>query len=193
MFPKFRRRSTRLKDYDYAQEGAYFVTICAQGRAHIFGEVVNGEMLVSPIGEVVQTCWDAIPVHFPHVELDAFVVMPNHLHGILVIAEYPTRDVGAQYIAPLQTAPQSMLHPQTTAAKGGVTPNNVARGSLGSIIRSFKAAVTRLVASQVETSIWQRNYHDHIIRNIAQLDHIRAYIAANPARWHLDSLYDASG
>ncbi len=189
VYPKYHRRSIRLRDYDYTQEGAYFVTICTQERAHVFGEVVNGEMLASPIGEVVQTCGDQIPEHFPNVELDAFVVMPNHLHGIIVIAEPLTRDVGAQYIAPLQTAPPSMLHHQTSAAIGGATPNNVAQGSLGSIVRSFKAAVTRIVGAQVETPIWQRNYYDHIIRNTAQLDHIRSYIASNPARWQADSLY----
>lgn len=194
VFPRFHRQSIRLKDYDYRQSGAYFVTICAHERLHLFGRVIDGEMVLSEIGKVVQACWDAIPDHFPHVDLDAFVVMPNHLHGILVISEPLTGDVGAQYIAPqyiapLPKPPQSMVHPQTDATKRGVTPNNVTQGSLGSMIRSFKAGVTRTVRWKVEGQIWQRNYHDHIIRNPLELARIREYVALNPARWTEDSLF----
>ena len=82
---KHHRRSIRLKGYDYSQAGAYFVTICTKDRGCLFGEIIDGEMVLNPFGEVVQACWDDLPRHYPHVELDAFVIMPNHLHGIIII------------------------------------------------------------------------------------------------------------
>ena len=82
-----RRRRLRLPEYDYAQAGAYFVTICTRGQACLFGKVNDGEMLLNVAGETVARCWDEIPRHFPHVELDAFVIMPNHVHGVLSFGE----------------------------------------------------------------------------------------------------------
>ncbi|GAB4520907.1 MAG: transposase [Anaerolineae bacterium] len=234
------RRSIRLQGYDYTQNGAYFVTICTHQRAHLFGQVVEGVMVLSDVGQVVQTCWDDIPGHFPMVELDAFVVMPNHLHGIIVITDplssnasvgaqsiapvqppiapsqppdapvpppiapiqppivspRPTdASVGAQYIAPVQPpdAPSQLpIAPSHPPVKRGATPNNVAPHSLGAIVRTFKAAVTRHIhrlPTPPDHPIWQRNYHDHIIRHEADLQRIREYIVHNPARWHEDSLF----
>lgn len=168
------RRSIRLKDYDYTQNGAYFVTICTHEKRCIFGQVVDGVMSLNEWGRVVQSCWDEIPVHYPMVELDAFVVMPNHVHGVVVI----TVSVGAQYIAPLP--------------KHGATANNVTPNSLGSIVRTFKAAVTRIINRLPDAPhhpIWQRNYYEHIIRSEDSLNTIRAYITSNPAKWAEDSLY----
>lgn len=211
-----RRRSIRLKDYDYAQNGAYFVTLCAHERRHLFGEVVNGDVALNEWGRIVQSCWDEIPAHYPMVELDAFVVMPNHVHGVIVIANDDVRahrgdgdvgaqhghdvrarrgdddvrahrsddDVRAQYIAPQHT-------PQP-APKRGVTPNNVTPNSLGSIVRTFKAAASRRInrlPNPPDHPIWQRNYHEHIIRHTKSLDQIRAYVAGNPAKWAEDSLF----
>ncbi len=96
------RRSIRLPEFDYASDGAYFVTICTQERACLFGEIVNGEMGLNEAGRMVQDCWLAIPIHFSHVSLGPFVVMPNHLHGIIVITRDPANGgVGAQHAAPL--------------------------------------------------------------------------------------------
>jgi REP element-mobilizing transposase RayT len=150
------RYSIRLRGYDYAQAGAYFVTLCVQGRAALFGRVVDGAVELTEIGRIVAEEWEHTPALRPNVVLDTFVVMPDHLHRIVVIVR---RDDGAA--RPEAARPRSPAH------------------SLGAIVRGFKAAVVR----RAGTPIWQRNYYEHIIRNDADLDRIRHYIATNPARW----------
>ncbi len=172
------RRSIRLPEFDYASDGAYFVTICTQKRACLFGEIVNGEMGLNEAGRVVQDCWLAIPTHFSHVSLGPFVVMPNHLHGIIVINKHLIKQgVGAQHAAPLLASAQSDSRP------------HVVPGSLGAIVRSFKAAATRCINTLCGTPgepVWQRNYYEHVVRDDADLDRIWRYIEANPARWDED-------
>lgn len=203
------RRSIRLKGYDYRQTGAYFVTICAYGRACLFGKIIDGVVHLSPLGCLVRDEWEQTAVLRDNVELDAFVIMPNHFHGILVITglDAPAANarppvgakftsVRAQCIAPVQTdggASEHTAKPPPTSTRG-VTPTKVLAGSLGAIVRSFKAAVTRQanrLPGVSSTTIWQRNYHEHIIRNEADLDRIRNYIEGNPSRWNEDSLYSA--
>ena len=184
---KHRRRSIRLPGYDYSQPGAYFVTICTLNRACLFGDIVNGVMRLNPMGCMVQECWMAIPQHFPHVVLDAFVVMPNHVHGILVIVEKTNagaahsagamRSVGATHASPLQN--------DNTPTR----PRGPKRQSIASIVGSFKSAVTKCINEYRGTPgapVWQRNYYEHIIRTEESLNHIREYILQNPLRWHLD-------
>jgi len=122
---KHHRRSIRLQGYDYTQPGAYFVTICTQTRACLFGAVADGEMQLSNPGQIAKAAWDELPARFPSVRLDAFIVMPNHVHGIIM--------VGAQFIAPSDgfgaTNPGVMNHAPT----------------LGNIVRAYKAASTRLI------------------------------------------------
>jgi len=101
------RRSIRLKNYDYSQAGAYFVTICTHGHIHLFGEVVDGEMRLNPFGEIVQAVWFDLPQHYGHVQLDAFVVMPNHVHGIIVLTADPVVGAG------LNPAPTYLTGPFT--------------------------------------------------------------------------------
>ncbi|MCR4439469.1 MAG: transposase [bacterium] len=170
------RRSIRLKGYDYTQPGAYFIPICAHERASLFGAVVGGEMVLNEYGRIVQTCWDAIPNHFPHAELDAFVVMQNHVHGMLWIVETDgaRNRVRATHAWPLPR---------------NARPSGPASGALGAIVGSFKSAVTRRINALRGTPgppVWQRNYHQHILRNEGALNTIRRYIAENPLRWHLD-------
>ena len=151
------RQSTRLRGHDYSGPGAYFITICAL--SHLFGRVRTGEVFLSPFGEIAHECWAEIPDHFPHVRLDAFVVMPDHLHGILILADRALR----------------------TRAIGKISP-----GSLGAVVRSFKSAVTARINSLGDVrreGIWQRNYFDQIIRGRADLDRVRWYVADNPSRW----------
>jgi len=160
------RRSIRLRGYDYSQAGAYFVTICTNNRECLFGEVVDGEMRWNDAGRMVNKCWYEIPAHFPHVELDAFVVMPNHVHGIIV--------VGAPFMAP---------HDSGAMNQGAMNR----APTLGGMVRSFKAVATRrLRQAGCSAFAWQRNYYEHIIRNEESLDRIRRYIADNPARWSFD-------
>lgn len=164
------RRSIRLSGYDYAQAGAYFVTVCAHQRQCLFGDVVNKKMVLNEAGKIVRACWDEIPAHFPHAELDAFVVMPNHIHGIIVIVDHGSRDTACRV--------------PTMESFGKPVP-----GSLPTIVRSFKSAVTRHINQSRDTPgqpVWQRNYYEHIVRNEHALNRIRNYIETNPARWAHD-------
>ena len=163
-------RSIRLKGYDYAQAGAYFVTICTHGQRRLLGEIVDGKMMVSAYGEIAKACLEEIPNHFAHAEIDAFVVMPNHLHGIIVITH--GTHVEAQHAAPLH---------------GSV--NTPRPGSLSAIVRSFKSASTRRINELRRMPgglVWQRNYYENVIRKDHDLERIREYIATNPLRWALD-------
>ena len=162
------RRSIRLKGYDYAQAGAYFVTICVQDRECLFGQVVEGEMRLNDAGLVVQAVWDELPDHYPGVNADTFVVMPNHVHGIVIL-------VGAGPRAcPNSGQPQ------------GVAPTL----SLPDVVHRFKTLTTKRYVSvkicgwsPFHGKLWQRNYYEHIIRDESSLHCIREYIATNPARW----------
>ena len=179
------RQSVRLRDFDYAGGGGYFVTLCAWQRECLFGDVRDGGMGLNEFGRVVEECWAAVPAHFPHVLLDVFVVMPNHVHGILLF-DHRHSVVGVQHAAPLQRAADKMLGPME---KRGITPNNVIPGSLGAVVRSFKSAVTKRINTMRDNSgcpVWQRNYHEHVIRDERDLHAIRQYIADNPAKWALD-------
>ena len=168
---KHHRRSIRLKGYDYTQPGAYYVTLCTKARQCLFGDVIKGEMRLNSLGHIAFTCWQAIPHHFPHVELDAFVVMPNHLHGILLISDTVVR---ARHCR----AP-------TTEKFGKPVP-----GSIPTVIRTYKAAVTKrinLICNTKGTSlIWQRDFYEHINRDEESLHNIRQYIVENPRCWTED-------
>ena len=176
------RHSIRLPGYDYTSAGWYFVTFCVQNRECAFGEMRSGGVIPSEAGRFVQDCWQAIPVHFPYVDLDAWVLMPNHLHGILAIRpDTRPRDNDGDLIG---TA-------EINAAGGAPTERwrKVAPGSLSAIVRSFKSASTREVNKARGTAgatLWQRNYFEHVIRDDRDLERIRVYIQENPARWELD-------
>jgi len=172
--PRHHRRSIRLQGYDYTQARAYFVTMCARHRECLFGEVMDGKMLLNTAGNIVDECWRAIPVHFKHTALDTFVVMPNHIHGIIVIANVV---VGARHAVPLQPS-------DNTERFGQPIP-----GSLPTIVRSFKSAATRRINEMRDSpgaTLWQRNYYEHVIRNQGALDAIRGYIRDNPGMWMHD-------
>ncbi len=159
------RRSIRLPGYDYSQPGAYFVTIVTQAREALFGEVVEGQMLLSTYGEIVQGEWLRTSQIRREIEQDEFIVMPNHLHGIVVIRE--GEPVGAHGHAPLHRAPRS----------------------LGTLVGGFKSAVTRRINEIRHTPrvlVWQRNYYEHVIRGERDLAAVRQYIADNPAKWARD-------
>jgi putative transposase len=181
---KHHRRSIRLKEYDYAQAGAYFITICVQGRECVLGEVVNGEMRLTDWGRVVQYEWEQLPQRFPNVQCDAFVVMPNHAHGIVVITDDGRGTAGR--------APTASRAPTTSRAPTAEQFGKPVPGSLPTIVRSFKSAVTKRINDTRDTPgavFWQRNYWEHVIRNDADLARIREYIQNNPARWMDDQLH----
>lgn len=169
-----RRRSIRLQDYDYAQAGAYFVTICTRNREYLFGEVVDAEMRLNGVGQMARTVWNELPARFPCVCLDAFIVMPNHIHGIIM--------VGAQFIAP-DPAPCN-AHLADAMHRGAMNR----APTLGEIVRAYKAASTRAIRVGVDPGFgWQRNYYEHIVRDEASLQQIREYVQGNPSRWAEDS------
>lgn len=175
------RRSIRLQGYDYAQAGAYFVTICTLDRECLFGRVVDGQMRLSEAGEVVAGEWINTADVRDEVALDEWVVMPNHFHGILVIADGRGAAVG-----------RGMARRAPMAERFG----RPVSGSVPTIIRSCKSAVTRRVNELRQTpgaGLWQRNYWEHVIRDEAECDRIRAYIRDNPARWEGDRLYTSPG
>jgi REP element-mobilizing transposase RayT len=186
------RRSIRLREFDYTASGAYFITICTDARRCVFGSISEGHMQVSAWGEIVIEEWTRTASLRPTIELDAFVVMPNHVHGIVIIHGRATDTVRTQRAAPLQNVADSEENLSHLARTHGVTKDNVSPGSLGAIVRSFKSAVTSRIhalATDSNQPIWQRNYYEHIIRSEESLNRIRAYIHNNPSQWTSDSLF----
>ncbi len=170
---KHRRRSIRLQGFDYSQAGAYFVTICTQERVCLFGDVLDGHVRLNDAGRIVEQCWLAMPIHFPDAVLDAFVVMPNHVHGIVIIID---RTVGAKNFSPLPRKDAKVR-----------TPNRSPSKTIGSIVRGFKIGVTKWFReSRVTEKVWQRNYYEHIIRDEEALSRIRQYVNNNPMQWAYD-------
>ncbi len=187
------RQSHRWRGYDYAHEGAYFVTICTHNRMHLFGRVTNGVMQLSTRGQIAWDVWHSIPVHFTHVVLDAFVVMPNHVHGIVIIVESARPSAGATHESPTTTQPQNagearLAPTHQPNAKGAPS------GSLGAIVGQYKSTVTRRIRqlpNATDETIWQRNYHDRVIRNQREYDYMAWYIQTNAQRWETDTFFGA--
>jgi REP element-mobilizing transposase RayT len=143
-------RSLRVLDYDYSQAGAYFVTICTEQRLCHLGRIAAGSVQLAVPGQIVQEVWESLPQRYVGLELDAMVIMPNHVHGIVILPDGPSPP-------------------------------------LGSIVRTFKAASTRLIREAGFPQFsWQGNYYEHVIRGYPELDRVRRYIANNPVQWELD-------
>ena len=176
-----KRRSTRLDGYNYSHSGAYFFTIVTQNRCCLFGNVESDEMRQNTAGNMLNQTWRSLPIRFPSVILDSFIVMPNHVHGILIINQPLDRT------AQLQT-PSRPNHDGSNAPKLPTEPE------LGDVIGAFKSITTVEYTRAVRNSewppfqkrLWQRNYYDRIIRNAHELNLTRRYIAENPLKWHLD-------
>ncbi len=182
---KHHRHSIRLKGYDYSQAGAYYVTIVVQNRACLFGNVADAEMQLNDAGRMVRSQWECLPQRFPSVELDESIVMPNHFHGIIVIADETI--AGRPHEGPPQGG-----RPQGGRPQGSHPTGNDA--ALGEVIGAWKSIVTneyiegarRLNWEPFYRKLWQRNYWEHIIRDEADLNRIREYITNNPANWETD-------
>ena len=166
-----RRRSLRLQGYDYAKAGAYFVTVATENRLCLFGEVDGGEMRLNETGRLVDEAWQWLETRYPLVALDEYVVMPNHLHGVLAITDEDGR-AGASRRAP-------------TGERSGA-----GRKDLGSLIGAFKTVATKrvnLARGAPGRRLWQRNFYERIVRSEEDMDRIRAYVRDNPLRWELDA------
>jgi len=184
---KHHRRSIRLQGYDYSQTGAYYVTIVAWHRECLFGEVVNKEMRLNKVGKIVEWEWLELSKRFSYIELDAYMVMPNHFHGILFFHE----NVGATRHGRSMSQPKEK--PLQTMISEGIDGSPLPRGpqpaSLGAILAQFKSRATKRIWKTPEfkeTPIWQRNYYEHIIRNENDLQNKTDYINANPLLWDED-------
>ncbi len=163
------RQSIRLPQRDYSSAGAYYVTICTHEKKHYFGNIINNRMSLSQYGKIAFSIWNEIPNHFSNISLDKFIVMPNHVHGIICMTVSP----GACHGKPLHSR---------------ILPT---KQSLSTIIGSFKSTVTRKINemnSGDKTKIWQRNYWERVIRNDRELNIIREYIINNPKNWDTDQM-----
>ncbi len=159
--------------WDYGQNGYYFVTICTDNRERYFGQIINNEMSFAKMGLVAQKYWKEIPEHYPFVNLDMFIIMPNHIHGIIIIE----KSVATQNFASLQ-------HDNYEGNKFGPQSKNLA-----AIIRGYKAAVKKYSTINNIAFPWQPRFYDHIIRNERELFNIRKYIICNPYKWKDDKYY----
>jgi REP element-mobilizing transposase RayT len=169
--PDNHRRSIRLREHDYAQPGGYFVTICTHDHKCLFGEVVDSEMHLNELGEIVDAEWRRTAEIRSEVALDAFVIMPNHMHAVVFIADDP---------------------PTSSADALPRTLRGTGHRSLSALVAGFKAATTRranALRCRPIVPFWQRNYYERIVRNEQDLERIRRYVTDNPARWHEDGYH----
>lgn len=156
--PQYRRHSIRLKNFNYSDAGGYFVTLRTLGRQCLFGKIQNGKMNLNEIGTIAQTEWTELSRRYPSVTPDEFVIMPNHIHAVLIIADARTASTAAINARPL-----------------------------GEIVRSFKAVSTRRIRMTGFARFgWQRNYYEHVMRSEAELNRIRQYISDKPLQCELD-------
>jgi REP element-mobilizing transposase RayT len=202
---KYRIASARLQHWDYGSDALYFVTICTQNREHYFGEIADGKMHLSETGKMAYRFWFEIPTHFPFVQLGEFVVMPNHVHGIIIIdktgydggidgatgdvrngAIVETPNLGVSTVAPNNTIINNppAENCKTTAASAKWKP-----GILGSIVNQYKRICT-INARKINPGFsWQPRFHDHIIRIHQSFQRISDYISDNPVNWRNDNFY----
>lgn len=186
---KYRIDSARLKGYDYSQNGAYFITICTKNREHHFGEIQNGKMVLSPCGVLADVFLHDMPKHHDGVELGAFVVMPNHIHLILIInREKSPVAVETRHPNVVETRHASSL-PQTPNKNEQMAAISPKAGSVSVIIGSYKSAVTKHANRLGLPNGWQPRFHDHIIRDEAEYERIYNYIKNNPSNWEKDKFY----
>jgi len=199
------RRSIRMKGYDYSQPGAYFVTICTHGKQSLFGKIVDGEMKLNDFGKVVEFTWNDLVNHVDGIELGPFVIMPNHIHGIIHIIARKSVGAGSNNGAsvgagsePARTEPARTEPARTEPARTEPARTEPARTSarkqtpLSEIVRqlkTFSAKRINLLRKSTGEPVWQRNYYEHIIRNNESYQKIGEYILTNPIQWENDRYY----
>jgi putative transposase len=197
------RKSIRLKGYDYSQNGLYFLTICTYNRECWFGEIIDKEMILNDAGKIANECWLNIPEHFPNAVLHEHVVMPNHVHGIIELSGTATtvdennvgvqdtgeQTVGVQNFEPLPSVPSPPVPSPPTPSPQNQFQHIIPR-SIGSIVRGYKIGVTKFFRDNTDIyHVWQRNYHEHIIRSEQSYLRISEYIINNPKVWENDKFY----
>lgn len=163
------RRSIRLKDYDYSQSGAYFVTVCTKDKECLLGEINNGNIKLNEAGKVAFTVWSELTNRYSSIELDEYIVMPNHFHGIVLF-------VGAGLALP-------------DTHKAGAASSAPTLGDIMRVFKSISAIKINRLIDRENRPLWQRNYYEHILRNEIELEKIREYIINNPLNWAEDENY----
>jgi REP element-mobilizing transposase RayT len=185
-----RRRSIRLKGYDYSQAGAYFVTICVKDHACLFGTIMDGKLQYNDYGQIAYEFWLKISEHFSDAKLDEFIIMPNHIHGIITINNC-RGEVTSPFSEVVETNSKTKTAPiqgGETQKTGGATPP-LRKHTLGQVVAYFKYQSSKRINQTRNTAgqpIWQRNYYEHIIRDDKELQAIREYIRFNPLKWDED-------
>jgi len=191
------RRSTRLKGHDYSRPGAYFVTTVIHGRESILGTIVDDAMRLSKPGQIVRGVWMNLPRHYPNIQLDEFCIMPNHFHGIIIILDNPRPGRGgSRWDGSCRGGPhlsEKVPLPEGETSGEGCLPTRETcpynRYPLSEFIRAFKSFSARqinVIRNTPGLPVWQRKYHEHIIRDEGELSRIRRYITENPLKWAVD-------
>ncbi len=208
------RRSIRLKNYDYSQSGAYFITICAHNKQYLFGDIVNSEMQLNERGKCVLRTWEDLPNHNINMKLGTFQIMPNHIHGIIILnnvgagskpaqnhtnarqnkrAGYESitknTDIGANNQAGYESIPNNTDIGANNRAGLEPAPTNQKLSEIVRQLKTFSAKHINKIRGSAGTPVWQRNYYEHIIRNEQSYIKISEYIMYNPMNWENDELY----
>ncbi|NQV17320.1 MAG: transposase [Armatimonadetes bacterium] len=186
---KFHSRSIRLHNYDYSQSGAYFITICTHQREWLFGEIRNEKMLLNEFGNIARNEWIETPKIRPNIELGEFIIMPNHIHGIIWIKDNLSKSVLGGGEGKVDSKGVLQYAPTTIPTVPTFTSPSK---TIGAIIRGYKSSVTKqinIIRKLPGFAVWQRNYYEHIIRNERDLNNITQYIKFNPSNWDKDDLY----
>lgn len=202
---KYRIPSARWQNWDYAWDGAYFITICARNRAHYFGEIIDDQMVLSNIGIIANILWYEIKNHAQNIEIDEFVVMPNHIHGILILHGNDTNTVETRHALSNEQNAQTghtlsdqqnneTRHALSLPHGDDLSPGkkrfqNQGKNTISSVIGSYKSAVTKHCNRLGIEFGWQSRFHDHVIRDYTSFINIQNYIRTNPLNWNKDKFY----
>ncbi len=182
---KYRIPSARLSRWDYRWAGAYFITICTAERNHYFGEIENGKMILSPVGVIADILWYGIKNYQKNVALGEFVVMPNHIHGIIILNDDMDNVDNVDNVETLHATSLHATSQQSQYSK--ISPKS---NSISTIIRSYKSAVTKHARRLGYDFGWQTRFYDHIIKNDNSFKRISKYIINNPEQWKEDKFYN---
>ena len=205
---KHHRRSIRIPGFDYAQPGAYYITICAQNRVYLFGDVVNNKMRLNDAGLMVKRWWNTLCKKFPMIHLDEYVVMPNHFHGIIHVCDVVDAGIDISERADTRVCPYVHHHPPIRNDVGAdqcvrpitdqcvrpITDQCVRPMPISAMVQWFKTMTTNEYIRDVKQKnwspfskkLWQRNYYEHVIRDEESLNRVRQYIMDNPRNWTTD-------
>ena len=173
------RQSIRLQSYDYSKAGMYFITICTYNDEKLFGNIIDGMMILNDSGILAHKYWTEIPNHFPNVILDGFIIMPDHIHGII-------QTVGVQHLEPSKRFEPKKRYVSENPHHPENKFQHIISGSIGSVIRGFKVGVTKWFRKNTDIyHVWHRNFHERIIRSEIELNNVRQYIIDNPKKWSM--------